>query len=384
MTVFRVLSTIGVCLLLMGSGFTTYGDAAPVGQKTETQIIAEGMIEPVRWGELRFTVGGEATEILVAVGNQVAAGDPLVKLDDTDAVLVVQEAQAAVDMAQAELALEKVEPRPEEIEAAEAELKAAEGNLWRATALRNQLAQAVTDAEMKGVQAQLEAAQAEKRQVQFQLQLAKDDGDQERQAKLQDQIRALDLRIAAAQTRRDTIPTISAAQLREANAGVSAAQAQVDVAQAQLELLKVGPKPERVAVADAKVEQAQASLAIAHDALTRLTLNAPFAGTVTKVYIEVGDTVAPGQVVLVMANLQHLQIKTTDLTELDVVHVAEGQPATVTVDAFPEQPWQGHVTQIKLEAVEYRGDVTYPVLIDLDETIPNLRWGMTVLVVFSL
>jgi multidrug resistance efflux pump len=313
----------------------------------ETEVIAEGMIEPLRWGELRFTVGGEVTQVLVEVGSQVSIGDPLVKLDDTDAALTVQEAQAALEMARAELALEKLEPQPDAIEAAEAELKATEGNLRRALALRDQLAQAAMDAQIKGVQAQLEAAQADKRQVQFLLQLAEDDGDQERQSELRDQIRALDLRIAAAQTRMDAIPTIVATQRRGANAGVSAAQAQVDIAQAQLDLLKAGPRAERVAVAEAAVQQAEASLAVERDALARLTLNAPFDGTITKAHVEVGDTIAPGQSTLVLATLDRLRVKTTDLTELDVVHVTEGQSVMVTVDAFPEQPLQGHVTQIK-------------------------------------
>ena len=41
----------------------------------------------------------------------------------------------------------------------------------------------------------------------------------------------------------------------------------------------------------------------------------------------------------------------------------------------------GRVRQIGLEAVEYRGDVTYPVIIELDEgSYPGLRWGMTAMV----
>jgi HlyD family secretion protein len=388
MNISRILSIVGLCLLVIGSGFASHGEVALVAQAAEAQIIAEGVIEPVRWGELRLTVGGEVTEILVDVGSQVSAGNLLLKLDDTDAALALQEAQAALEMARAKLALEKAKPQTEAVTAAEAELEAAKGKLWRAAALRDQLAQAVTDAETKGVQAQLEATQAEKRQVQFQLQLAEDDNDQERQTKLRDQIRALDLRIAAAQTRLEAIPTISAAQLRGANAGVLAAQAQVDVAQAQLDLLKAGPQPEKIAIAEATVQQAEASLAVAQDTLSRLTLTAPFDGTVTKVYAEVGDTIAPGQVVLVLAALDNLRVKTTDLTELDVVHVTEGQRVTVTVDAFPEQPLQGQVSQIKLQAVEYRGDVTYPVLIALAsasglDSASGLRWGMTVLVVFS-
>jgi hypothetical protein len=38
------------------------------------------------------------------------------------------------------------------------------------------------------------------------------------------------------------------------------------------------------------------------------------------------------------------------------------------------------VSRIGLQSVDYRGDVTYPVIIELDETAPGLRWGMTVVV----
>jgi hypothetical protein len=58
----------------------------------------------------------------------------------------------------------------------------------------------------------------------------------------------------------------------------------------------------------------------------------------------------------------------------------EGQPAVVTVDALPDRQFKGHVLRIDLQAVDYRGDVTYPVTVKLDETVPELRWGMTALV----
>lgn len=64
--------------------------------------------------------------------------------------------------------------------------------------------------------------------------------------------------------------------------------------------------------------------------------------------------------------------RTVDLTELDVARVTEGQAAMVTVDALPDVELRGHVARIGLPAVDYRGDVTYPVTVELDEDAPEL------------
>ena len=49
-------------------------------------------------------------------------------------------------------------------------------------------------------------------------------------------------------------------------------------------------------------------------------------------------------------------------------------------DAHPGAELLGHVSRVGLQSVDYRGDVTYPVYVELDETAPGLRWGMTTLV----
>jgi len=48
----------------------------------------------------------------------------------------------------------------------------------------------------------------------------------------------------------------------------------------------------------------------------------------------------------------------------------------VTVDALPGLQLNGRVARIKLQNVDYRGDVTYPIIVELDEAAPELRWGM--------
>jgi HlyD family secretion protein len=161
---------------------------------------------------------------------------------------------------------------------------------------------------------------------------------------------------------------------------LAAAWQRVEQADAQLARLKNGPTPEEIAVAEAAVRQAESGVARAELALARTTLTAPFAGTVTRITVEEGDALAPGQTVARLATLDQIQVRTIDLTELDAVRVDVGQPVTVTIDALPDVALRGYVEEIALEAVDYRGDVTYPVTVALEETAPELRLGMTAVV----
>jgi len=165
--------------------------------------------------------------------------------------------------------------------------------------------------------------------------------------------------------------------------------AEVEAAQLGLEALKTWDNPYRDDVSAEEVAQAKAMLEKTRIAVERLKvqledaeLTAPFAGTVVDVLVEVGDLVNPGQVMVVLATFDGLEIHTTDLTELDVAGVAVGQPVTVTVDALPGHEFTGMVKEIALQGKDYRGDVVYEVTATLDETEETkvLRWGMTTMV----
>ena len=379
-----VLCLVGVVL----AGCAQGGTAEPVAEETapavspgtEGQVIAEAAIEPARWSELLFTTGGTVAEVLVDSGDQVAAGDLLVRLDQTDLELAVQQAEAAVAAAEAQLAEVQAGARPEEIAAAEHQLADAMAALSRAMAQRDQLTAGATEAEIAGAQAELAAALAEQRAIQEQHRKASESKDQETREQADYQLYAANEKVAAAQAKLEAAQGGSEARLRDANAGVWLAAAQQDVAQAELDLLEAGVTPEDIAVSKAGVQQAQVAVAKAKTALERSEIRAPFAGTATRVDVEVGETAAPGQVVIVLADLGQLQARTTDLTELDVARAREGQTVMVTVDALPNLRLQGHVARIGLRSEDYRGDVVYPVYVELDERVPELRWGMTAVV----
>ncbi len=74
-------------------------------------------------------------------------------------------------------------------------------------------------------------------------------------------------------------------------------------------------------------------------------------------------------------------VETDDLTEIDIVQVAVGQPVRVTIDAVPNQEFNGVVTDVAPRSEIKRGDVTYTVTIMLtDAEDAPLRWGLTAFV----
>jgi HlyD family secretion protein len=136
-----------------------------------------------------------------------------------------------------------------------------------------------------------------------------------------------------------------------------------------------GP-PEVRQAADARVVQAQAALAVARGELARATLRAPFAGTVIAVPFAVGELVQPNASVLTLADLENLQIETTDLSERDITHVRLGQKAMVHVAAL-DASFPGIVSAIAPRGQAVAGDVLFHVTITLDEQPPRLLWGMS-------
>ncbi len=331
-------------------------------------IIAEALLEPGRWSQLRLTVGGRVAEKLVVTGDRVAQGDVLLRLDAALPALAVKEAEAAVATARAQLALAQVGARPEEIAAIEARLAAAQGERERAIALREQL-KAGTEAEAAGAQAQLEAVSAAYKQALVTIGQSDDADDRKR-------LNLLTLRVQAAEARVAALPKVAAARLRAANAGIQTAEANIAILQAELDLLLAPPTPESIAVAQAEVRQAEAMLAAAHIALARTELRAPFDGVITQVFIEVGENVGAGQPVFILADVEQLQLTTIDLDERNVIRLVEGQTVQATVDALPGRVFTGRITHIQPQSVDYRGDVTYPLTIQLEESASELRWGM--------
>jgi HlyD family secretion protein len=373
---------------------------AQSGDEGFASITAEAVVEPERWSALGIKASGEVVEVLVEEGDSVEEGQLLVRLDQTDYVLAIGEAESALAAAKAELEAERAGPRPEDVAAAEAQLEASLGGLAQAAAQRDDVAGGPSAAELAAAQAELAQAYADYNLAVNQHELTmkcyeveNEDGEEETicpalgpmEERARAQIGVVEAQIAAAQAKINLLTSGADRELlRAANAAVASSAAQREAMQAQLDLLLAGSSTEEIAAIKAKVRQAEVGLETAKAALAYTEVRAPFAGTVTSVMVEVGNSMRPGQVAVVLATLDGLQARTTDLTELDIVHVSVGQPVIVTADGVPGVEFRGVVSEISLRGVESRGQVVYDVyvdLIDVDEA--PLRWGMTAWVEFG-
>lgn len=165
-------------------------------------------------------------------------------------------------------------------------------------------------------------------------------------------------------------PAILESRIKEAEANVVIAQTTVTY------LKRSGEIQERLDAAQADVERAQASVDIAKAQLAQATLLAPFDGTIASVEISPSEIASPGQIVIVMGDLTHFQIETTDLSEEDAPAVQVGQTASVFIDALGQE-FSGKVVDIARVSEIIGGDVVYKVTIELDEQPAGLRWGMS-------
>ncbi len=395
------LGLIGLTLLIAGcsSNPTPVADSpTPVGETGRDVIIAEGTVEPARRAELRAPQGGGVAAVEVQEGDAVAEGDVLIRLDPTDAELAVAAAQAALAEAEARLERARTGARPEEVAVTEAQLEGAQAALAQAAARHDRLSASEGAAEIAAAEAALAEAQAERvaahnlhEQTLECREIALADGSTKRICPMLGQPEEL-ARYAwqaaeegqeAAQAQVEAVISQTQAQIRDASAAVLAAASRRDALQAQLELQQAGNPRERVAAAQAEVARLEARLAAAEEALEETAVRAPFAGTVAEVNVDAGDTAAQGEVLVTVATLDRLRVRTRDVSELDVTRIEEGQSAIVTLDALPARPIPGRIARIDWQAEVYRGDVTYPVIVEIEEQIPQLRWGMTVMVLLG-
>lgn len=165
--------------------------------------------------------------------------------------------------------------------------------------------------------------------------------------------------------------TILEAKVKEAEANVLAADAQIRyLNRLKTDALHFESAQADLVRAQALLDSAKATL------LAQSTLSAPFNGTVVSVDIASGETVVPGQVVIVLGDLSRYQIETTDLSERDITRVQIGQPVDVFIEALNEE-FTGKVVDIERISSSLGGDVVFPVTIELDERPQGLLWGMS-------
>ncbi len=303
----------------------------------EGPIRASGYVEAT---EVRVApeVGGRVLEIKVDEGDRVSAGTLLVRLDTSDADLVVRRVDAERAQAQAQLRLLQAGARPEEVRQARAQAGSAQSDV---AAAESELHAATDDV------ARFEALLASKAGSRKQ----RDD----------------------AVTRRDV-----------AAARVSAAKDRARAATEAVARLIAGARRDELAAAQARIEAVDAQLAALRKNISDASLMAPVGGTVTSRLVDAGEIVNARTPVLVITDLDRAWANVY-VDEPVVPRLTIGQPIPLVTDAG--QRLEGRITFISpkaeftprnVQTAEERTKLVFRIKVTTDNRQGILKSGMPV------
>ncbi|HET8713117.1 MAG TPA: efflux RND transporter periplasmic adaptor subunit [Gemmatimonadales bacterium] len=189
-------------------------------------------------------------------------------------------------------------------------------------------------------------------------------------------------------------PRIPRNTLAQAQANLEVAQAQLANASAQLARSDTLLKAQAItqteydtaklayANANAAVVRARSDLENARDRMNDTRLRAPVAGTIIAKNVELGAVISSpttdvggGTVLFKMANLDTVQIRAL-VDETDIGKVQPGLQTTITVDAYPNRPFEGTVLKVEPQATVQQNVTMFNVLIRIPNPSHLLKPGM--------
>jgi multidrug resistance efflux pump len=340
-------------------------------------VTASGNVVAAQEASMAFTTGGTVSQVYVAVGDKVQPGDLLVELDNTTLQL---------DVAQAERTLREL-TSPTAVAAASQVVattrKALEDAQDKAEGLFYPRA---SDTMIDNTQAEIDLAREALARATKAYGSVKDleDGDTKKASRL--------LALTNAQLYLNSLvakynwyagtPTATDAAVTQAN--LDTARAAFQEAQWYYSALK-GEQLDPAATG-AKLAQLQAArdaVTLAHQRFAASRLVASIPGTVIQLNLTVGEYASPAQVQVVISDVDHLKVETTDLSERDVTQVAIGQPVSIFIEAL-NMTIPGQVELIAPVSNTLGGDVVYRTTIALETPFPaGLRAGMSADVQFE-
>jgi HlyD family secretion protein len=392
-----------VFLVLMVVGSSLWWASGCSANEATAGILTSGFIE-ARDVAIAPEVGGRIVEIGAGEGDNIKAGVPLVRLDDTLLKAQQKQAETNVKLTQAYLnqaivsrdgarkawenALD-VQHNPLELEAriiaAQGALEMAELNLVREKEVENSWRVPAAEIRQETAEKILENLQLFKANflVSYYT-MNKEILPAEGELKMAELALAYEKgleeywRIPSAELSRDTAKKALENLLairgnpQEINAAVDQAYTAY-----QTEAAAVG-------AAERQVEQAEASLGVIGVQFSKLGISSPVSGVVAAQDFEVGEMAQPGASILTITELEEVTL-TAYVPESKIGLVKLGQEALVTVDSYPGETFHGEVAYISPRAMftpkniqlkEEREKMVFAVKIKLENPEQKLKPGM--------
>ena len=342
-----VLASIGIAVLGSGLYFVHVRSGhspmefrtVPVERGPIVSVVSStGTLNPVMTVKVGAEVTGKIKELHADFNSEVTVGRLIARIDPEPF-----EARVSQGEADLKIALADVEIRKASVERARAELENAKSGLAAST------------------------AQCEK------------------------------ARVTAADAKRDLVrkkalhesQSIAVRQFEQAEATYNEAVAQVNAVEAQREAQTSAIRSRNAALkmelaqlahAEAQVEHRKAALNDVTIELEHTAIRSPVNGVVISREMDLGQTVVSRMqaptLFTIAQDLKKMQVETS-VDEADIGRICVGQPASFTVDAFPDKEFSGTVDQVRKAPQTIHNVVTYTVVISTDNSDLSLLPGMT-------
>jgi HlyD family secretion protein len=358
-------------------------------------------------------LAGRVVEAAASEGDAVRSGQVLVRLDETELEAKYQQALAALTAAQAELARVSAPPQPAKVAQAQAQvaeagaaLAAARSTLQDAREQRDNPLD--LDAQINNARSQHETALAQVDLARAHLKEAQtlqeslpqgvgSDQDKTKRAVYDQQVLAAQAALKAVEAQRlgaqDTLAQLKSIRARpvaldavvhRVEGQVTQASAALGVARTALARVQAPAQAEAVAVAQARVAQAETIAASVAATRAKLQLASPVAGTVTAQTIHTGEVAQPGAPLLTVVDLEHVKL-VVYVPAGRIGQASLGQQALVNTDSYPGRRFTGTVTHINdqaeftpknVQTTEERVKMVFRVEIAMDNSDGALKPGM--------
>ncbi len=277
--------------------------------RLEATVSASGEIASKNFVDIQAEIAGVITALFVREGDRVEKGDMLLKIDATQNLADLKAAQAQLEGARFDVQFQTLQ-----LELAKAGLK------------RDEAALSLAKLERKQAESAFEQARRNfgRRKTLYEEGLLSEE--------------ALDA---------------ARLELEQREAQFASAKARLVQAETQVELSRLSIAQNAMMQKNAltRVASAEANLMRARDRLTKTTLLSPIAGTIVQLNVEAGERAVPGTINAPQATLMRIADNSAfqaeiEVGETDVVRIRVGNPARVTLDAFPYDPMTGVVSEI--------------------------------------
>lgn len=394
-------------------------------------ITADGAVRSEQSAILSWEISGEASEVLVEVGDQVVRGQLLASLTQTSLPSYVIFAQA--DLVSAQQSLDDL--FNSQMQQARAQKAVEDAQHALEDALNPEMTQAQAQVTIANANRDLERAQRHydiltKPASAWSLQqiysnilltevaivdLEEDVAEMEEKvnqtilspfesrifykqaySNLQIQLAQAQERYAGLLERYNELSTPpDPADVVLAEIALAATQAQLADALRQWERIKDGPSPAEIAVLEANladvqrewervkdgptlddIATAEARVTAAQALLNLTYITAPFDGVITEVNIQPGDQINPGAMAFRLDDISCLQVD-LQVSEIDINSVEVGQEVILTFDAVLAKEYHGQVVYVSPVGLEIDGVVNFEVTVELMDADSAVRPGMT-------